>query len=302
MRKLTLILWGICSLFFCQTTMGQCDSTLYETHLIWETCPGESIYFNNTEILPDTTLSFTFQAADGCDSIVLIEVVSISIDTGQVQLAACRGDSVWYNGHAILAGESQLFTFNFSDGCDSSYLVSVAIVPDDTVYVGLEVCGSETIDYHGFTFAEGDQKEIVLQNRYGCDSVVFVSVTGLSVPDFHTGSQPSCPDAAQGQIEITITEGTPPFLCALDSDPFQSTTFFPYLKAGEYAVRVMDGSGCVRQKTATVGEREKLEVEVEPYILPCGDAGVTLRPAVVSHAGPLQWEWPDGSDQEWLRA
>lgn len=65
----------------------------------------------------------------GCDSIITTTaVLSLPIFT-QINLSACAGESILYNGTALLAGSSQTFVFNAANGCDSTILVNVSAYP-----------------------------------------------------------------------------------------------------------------------------------------------------------------------------
>ena len=289
---------GCDSIVWVEVVAEQIDTTLVELY----ECYGESAYYQGQYIEAGSSIWLTLTSSNGCDSIIHVYVEAITLDTGSVQLAACRGEAVLYSGYSILAGESQLITLDYSDGCDTSILVSVAIIPADTTYLELSVCKNETIEYQGFTFSSGDETLMVLENRFGCDSNIFVSVNNHPAIAFESHATGTCPEAAEGSIAIDILEGTAPFLCALENNPFESIDVFTGLKSGTYSVRVQDAFGCLEQDEVFVAEREKLSVLVNDYILPCGEPFVTIRPSVLSNAGELKWYWSDGTDQHWMLA
>ncbi|MEO1261767.1 MAG: gliding motility-associated C-terminal domain-containing protein [Bacteroidota bacterium] len=300
MRIRTLIKWGICIFYSSSNLFGQCDSVAIQNELNYLVCPNESITYNGVEIPGDSTASFNFLTPEGCDSVVTVTVEAIEIDTNLVALSACSGDSVEYLGHTILAGESKLITVTFSDGCDTSFLISVDVLPNDTSFHTLEICEGDSLEYEGFVFSEGDHRLLELVNHQGCDSLVYVSVETKLPVAFQTTSLATCPEAAEGEISIQVTNGTPPFRYALGAEDFQDFPIYKYLKSGDYSLKVADSNGCEESKEAAVPERERLEIWVEDQLISCSDPHLTIRPLVVQQAGELQWEWADGSDKEWL--
>lgn len=288
-----------------------CDSTLMvSVHII----PADTSYVQ-LEVCATGTIDyegFTLSAGDamwielenqfGCDSFVFVAVELIELGTGLLELSACKGESVHFDGFDILAGESQLVPIYYSAGCDSNVLVTVAILPSDTTFIKLETCKNESIDYQSFTLAAGDEMIMELKNQHGCDSIVYVSAVSLPDITFETATTKTCPETAEGEIEINITSGVAPFLCALENNPFQSIDVFKYLKSGNYNVQVMDGNGCVEKEEVHVAEREKLEVLIDDYEMPCGGPALTIRPILLNHAGEVTWQWPDGSDKDWMLA
>ena len=300
MRVLPLILWGIYLLLPITDLTAQCDSLAIQHEINFLVCPDESVTYNGVEIPNGSTASFHFLTPEGCDSIVTVNVEAIELDTSVVELAACAGDSAVYHGHSILAGESKLITVAFSDGCDSSILISVSILPSDTTYSTLEICNGDSVEYHGMVFSEGDHGLLKLTNQQGCDSIVFVTVTTTPSVSFQTTTKATCPDAAEGVIEIEVSDGTPPFKYAINNEDFQDANFFEYLKSGEYSIKVADHKECRQQQEVVVPERERLKLWIDDQRVPCSDPSLTIRPLVLQHAGELSWEWADGSDNEWL--
>ncbi len=272
------------------------DTTLVEL----ETCPTGLVDYQGYTLAAGDILTLELQNQFGCDSFVFVSVSAVELDTTLVELAACPGDYAFFAGQAILAGDAQFVAVNYANGCDSIFLVTVSVLPADSTFLEVEICGDETIDLYGSTLAPGDQKTVLYSNQWGCDSILIISVTATPPISFTTKTDPTCPAAADGVITITTIAGEGPFLCALDNDPFQATSIFPNLKSGLYNVRVMDTQGCVEKRAVQVPEREKLDIHAEDQLLPCGSPFITLRPRVLSHAGEVQWHWPDGSTNNWM--
>ncbi|MEZ4931926.1 MAG: hypothetical protein R2788_07390 [Saprospiraceae bacterium] len=80
----------------------------------------------------------------GCDdkaeTVWLLYKVCLPLSS-EAELAACAGKSAMYNGTAVPAGGSQVFTLQNADGCDSTVTVSSGCftayghLPEEAVYL-----------------------------------------------------------------------------------------------------------------------------------------------------------------------
>jgi PKD repeat protein len=101
-----------------------------------EACIGNSVTFRNQTIVVvrDTVLSYSYTTVLGCDSTETIRLTTLDTAYQVLELMACRGESVLYNGSSIMAGTEQLFTFTTSQGgCDSLVLVRVLPFPPTSI-------------------------------------------------------------------------------------------------------------------------------------------------------------------------
>jgi len=96
-----------------------------------------------------------------------------------IQLTACEGSSIVYNGANILAGSSQQFVLQSFLGCDSTVTVNVAAMPTSASSLTLFGCPGDSVFYASQFVPVGQTQAFVLQNQGGCDSTVMVSVAAL---------------------------------------------------------------------------------------------------------------------------
>ncbi|WP_367388458.1 gliding motility-associated C-terminal domain-containing protein [Lewinella sp. LCG006] len=87
-----------------------------------------------------TLTNYTCQAADtgtvvttytnqaGCDSVVVVHTELLATSMTEVNLSACTGETVTFDGIPIMAGDSQFFTYTSSNGCDSIVHVAVSVL------------------------------------------------------------------------------------------------------------------------------------------------------------------------------
>ncbi len=170
------------------TTAAGCDSVVTVTVTGWETysipvsleaCTGTTVSYNGQNLAPGTVTNFDLTTVNGCDSIVIVTVEEVLVLTESLDLAACTGETVSFNGQQLLAGSVTDFTFTSSQGCDSILTVTVNELLPQTGAEQLVACTGESVVYNGQSLLAGSVTDIVLTAANGCDSMVTVTVEEL---------------------------------------------------------------------------------------------------------------------------
>jgi gliding motility-associated-like protein len=173
---------------FTLTSYLGCDSVVtvtvaalqtYTTSLVLETCQGQTVNYNGNNLPPGTNLNFTFNAANGCDSVVNVMVNEVQGYQTSLALTTCPGTTVSYNGQALAPGSVTQFDFVASQGCDSTVTVTVTALQTYSTTKALKACPGGTVTYNGQTLAIGSVTPFTLTATNGCDSVVTVTVTAF---------------------------------------------------------------------------------------------------------------------------
>lgn len=178
--------------FVFQNTSG-CDSTVTvnvsalpvsASILDVSVCPGSLYDYNGTLLAAGQSQDFVLQNYLGCDSTVSVTVSEAPTQYVSLDARACTGDSLFYNGVWIAAGDSETFTYQNIYGCDSIIAVTVGLfpVPQPSTLAAV-VCPGETFAYNGLQLAAGSSTDVVLSSIWGCDSTVTVTVTALPVAE-----------------------------------------------------------------------------------------------------------------------
>ncbi|MEZ4921384.1 MAG: PKD domain-containing protein [Saprospiraceae bacterium] len=119
----------------------------------------------------------------GCDDLEQTEFLlhfSCTAAPNNIQLAACAGDSIQYNGAWLQAGSMQDFNFTTAAGCDSLVTVSVASLNPTSNTLNVSACPGTSYDYNGTLIPAGQSQDFTLTNYLGCDSVLTVQVAPLA--------------------------------------------------------------------------------------------------------------------------
>lgn len=264
------------------------------TTLELSACSGTSAEYNGNTLQPGSSQQFIFTNAAGCDSVVTVSVEELPTSETALELGACSGSSITYNGTVLFPGAAETFTFTNSAGCDS--IVNVTVVealPTDTLLEPM-VCESETFEIGGSMLSAGDTATFTLTNAAGCDSVVNVQVGAWPPISAETDLMPPCPGASDGAVVIEAS-GSPGFQYALNGGSFQTLPAFTGLAPGGYTVDVRDGNGCSTQLSFELRERLPLQVELQLDSMTCSDP--TARAQAIVQSGldsTLTLSWSNG--------
>jgi gliding motility-associated-like protein len=162
-------------------TVTVAELPMYNTSLGLQACAGTTVLYNGINLSPGTVINFTFDAFNGCDSVVTVTVTEMDGFEEYIELDACPGSTVSYNGQNLPAGSVTGFTFTSSLGCDSVVTVTVNELPVFTSALTLEACTGSTAVYNGTPLPPGSITDFILTSSNGCDSIVTVTVNEVPV-------------------------------------------------------------------------------------------------------------------------
>jgi gliding motility-associated-like protein len=112
---------------------------------------------------------------------------------------------------------------------------------------------------------------LTLTDANGCtSSPANPTITLTAPPPITLAVTPTdlpCFGQSQGSIAIdTVTGGVPPYLYAIDNDPFSARSLFGGLPVGNYTIRVQDANGCTQSMNTSVNQPQQLTVDLGPDI------------------------------------
>lgn len=168
--------------------------TEFET-LVYQACSDENIIFEGTSIPSGESADFSYINQFNCDSIVSVQVETLPDVLHTEQFYVCAGESITIEGVELGIGDSEVFTYTATNGCDSIVTVNIATLSNSFIGVDLATCDGTTIEFDGVDLAPGDLEDFVYVSANGCDSTVLVSVDGI--PNIFTNQTIlSCPSGS----------------------------------------------------------------------------------------------------------
>lgn len=130
----------------------------------------------------------------------------------------------------------------------------------------------------------------------GCkDSIVKTLVFDpLSLPEATSLlTKPTCLNAS-GQIDITVSGGTPPYSYSWSNGAI--TQDLSNLSAGTYTVTITDINGCLRLKSYTINDTLNMQANITGVQhTTCGLNNATAQVAVSNGMPPIQYLWNNGA-------
>jgi len=149
-------------------------------------CSGEIIEVNNVIYNltnPSGTEILQGASANGCDSIVMIDLTFVSPDTLFVERDICTNESLEFNNVTYDANNPngiEVLPNGSAAGCDSVIVVNLNILQVAEGEVVQEICADESIVVNGITYDANNlvgQETLIGGAINGCDSIVNINLT-----------------------------------------------------------------------------------------------------------------------------
>ena len=122
------------------------------------------------------------------------------------------------------------------------------------------------------------------------DSLYTAYTTG-----YYNGFEISCYGYNNGEIDIQVNGGMPPFQNYLDGI-LQSNLISNNLFAGTYTDSIVDGNGCIATNTIILTEPTELISTLTPFNVSCnGLCDGEITSSISGGISPYYYQWPDGT-------
>ena len=165
-----------------------CDSTIelslevlyHSLTLLNETvCENIGLPFNGELLTATGVYTALLPAANGCDSLVVLELTALSSPVVIQEATICPGSSYTFEGQEFTDAGTYSFTYVGQNGCDSTMQLSLQISSLDTTYLVSQICEGSTFEYNGDILTDEGTYEYLFTSTVGCDSVVYLTIEWL---------------------------------------------------------------------------------------------------------------------------
>ena len=154
-------------------------SDRFETNLNRAICVGESMSFNGQTLETSGIYQQDFVAANGCDSMVTLNLTVHSTDFTALSEEICAGSSRSFNGHDLSEAGTYLDTLSNQNGCDSLVEITLTVAPMLESTSEQTICAGDTVEFHTFILTETNSYTAILKTAEGCDSMVILNLQVL---------------------------------------------------------------------------------------------------------------------------
>ncbi len=222
--------------------------------------PGENTWY---------TVHATDENNCSTDTLELfVEVISMHTDSLEVTSVdpVCQGESVVLQ--ASYSGLYPPYTYTWSHGVPSGpgpHEITPGSSTDYTVTV-TDDCGNEV------------------------SKVVPVVVWPLPTADLTTLEDISCHGVSDGQVEISVSDGTPGY-SFLWSDGVDHGASANDLPAGDYQVQISDANSCSTEVSFQISEPAPLEISLTGEELICYGSANEILAEVIGGTGAYTYHW-----------
>lgn len=227
-------------------------------------CTGDSIIVFDRYVYESGSFEQHFTAANGCDSLQIMEVVfSTAIELEPDLKPVCAGQT----DGAITIAANSAHQYQWNTGATSPNLSGLGT----GTYV------------------------LTVTDRQNCSQVFTFELAETDFPQYDILWQdPNCPDSHDGQIQlIALQDGLE---VSLNEATFSGQYNFDQLSPGDYQIRIQDEAGCIYTEVVGLRAPEPLAVDL-PDQLQTSRGNQILLPLMVDTTLALNYAWtPD----QWL--
>lgn len=232
----------------------------------------DNVTYTSSTITP--TFTITSGAANGCDSIVTLNLTINSSVTNNITTNICQGDSLFVGGAWQTTGGIYIDTLTTTTNCDSILATTLVVNSYFFDTLTIDLCQGDSIYVGGSYQTTSGIYTDTTTNQNGCDSIIQTTITVVPKPiaDFEVKNTAlSCEGT---QVEL-LNNSTPNNSYLWDfGDGQTSTTEHPthvFTTSGNYNITLtVDSNICSNSHTQALSI-EELELIIPNVVTPNND-------------------------------
>lgn len=167
-------------------------------------CEGETYAYNGDTLSGAGTYTFVYEAENGCDSTVTLQLGVYPREKTTLEASICAGETYGFNGADL--SDAGIYTADYSTvhGCDSTVTLVLSVLPVYHDTISATICGNETYTFNGDELNASGAYDALFQSENGCDSTVTLILEVL--PTQHTTLQATiCEGKSYNYYGLSVT-------------------------------------------------------------------------------------------------
>ena len=208
-------------------------------------CAGSTYSFGGVNRSSAGTYTNTLVGANGCDSVVTLQLVVNPVSSTLQTAVLCEGDSLSFGAISIMTSGIYTQVFPSSLGCDSTVQLTVNVAKSTENTVLRTICEGDSSFLKDEYFAVSGSYSKTFLGSNGCDSVVTLQLTVL-------------PKSSSTTVANFCSGGT---------YDWNGSTYFA---AGTYTASFPNSAGCDSTATLILNEIQPQFDTIFAYICPQG--------------------------------
>jgi len=155
----------------------------YEQWVSETLCEGDSIVIGGVSYQETGIYENHLTTRYGCDSLVVLDLTIHPVDDTLLTREICNGEEYAMGEYVFHEEGTYQVSLSNRFGCDSLVTLILNILPVDDTLLEAEICSGESFRVGNSEFTEAGTYTEILQNQYGCDSMVTLILQVLPVSD-----------------------------------------------------------------------------------------------------------------------
>ena len=170
------------------TGSNGCDSTailnltvlpVQNTSVEATICANETYAFNGETLSDAGTYTADLTGVNGCDSIVVLTLNVLPIQSGSLSASICANQTYDFDGQILLQAGTYTAVLAGANGCDSTVTLTLEVLPLAQNAFAASVCNGASFEYNGQIFTQSGTYlfDYPGASANGCDSVETLFLT-----------------------------------------------------------------------------------------------------------------------------
>ena len=148
-------------------------------------CANEVYLFHGDSLHIAGQYTAIFEASDGSDSLVTLDLSVLPILTGTVSAVICGGETYEFHGQSLTETGSYEVVLPGSNGCDSIATLQLEVLDSPSSAFSAAICAGSSFNFDGDALTESGVYEAVYSAENGCDSTVTLNLSVVEFFDTH---------------------------------------------------------------------------------------------------------------------
>jgi len=143
-------------------------------------CDSEVYAFGSQQLTTGGQYERTLTAANGCDSLIVLDLAILPTLTTALNGTICNGSSFDFMGQTLTEAGDYSATLTGANGCDSVVNIALVVIQSPETTINQTICQSSSFAFGGQDLVNAGVYMDTLATSLGCDSFV---VLNLAVSD-----------------------------------------------------------------------------------------------------------------------
>jgi hypothetical protein len=140
-------------------------------------CQGQSFTFGSQVLTSAGTYTRTIPSANGCDSVITLNLMVLPVATNSISASICDGQSFVCGTQSFSTAGTYTIILQAANRCDSIITLTLDILPNSTASITQSICEGQSFTFGSQVLTSAGTYTRTIPSANGCDSVITLSLT-----------------------------------------------------------------------------------------------------------------------------